>query len=730
MTNPDPLSPGDLSFLLGSSNVPSGGLPQNPELRNLLRIWILRILVPLAGMRIPLAKLERLDDCIALALSDDVVEDDDHSAPGLRQRLTQAYRAMDPLSVRAPLPRALAENSRRLGEMLGLSEPERRVLEFAVMVHTQRVLDNAADTLGALSTGDLPRVLGRVLGLPPHTIAETLAPDGILNRAGLVCVDRRSSMLLKVKLDLLSPDFAERFASSVDDPVRLFSDTFRSGPPPELGLQDFEHLSGALRALSAYLCRSRATNRVGVNVLLYGPPGTGKTQLARAIASTVGMAAYEISCADSAGDCIHGTRRVRSLRAAQSCLQGNSGSMLIFDESDDVFNDAGVFGADGEGGSLSKAWFNRTLEENRIPTIWISNSVQNIDPAFIRRFDMVLEVGMLPRLVRRELIERVCGDLLTQEQVSAIASSEVLTPGVLVRAASVVRAMRDDLQGKDLGETVCHLVGSTLTAQGFPGQVQQSPDESERDYDLAHVSADVDLGALLDGFRRSASARVCLYGPPGTGKTAFAAKVAHCIGAPLHSRRVSDLVSHYVGKTERNLANAFSSAERDGAVLLLDEVDSLLRDRRQMRHGWEITAANELLQQMEGYGGIFVATTNLWNEIDPAALRRFDLKVRFGPLRSDQAWRLFVARLEALGLAPPGAALERELSSLRELTPGDFATVSRRHRFQPIADAREFLEALRKEHGFRMTSASRPIGFVVPESNQIGRGVSLVENDL
>lgn len=719
MTNPDPLSPGDLSVLLGSSNVRLSGFPQHPELRNLLRIWILRILVPLGGMRIPLAKLERLDDCIALALPGDVVEDDDHSAPGLRQRLTQAYRAMDPSSVRAPLPPALAENSRRLGELLGLSEPERRVLEFAVMVHTQWVLDDAADTLGALSSGDLPRVLGRVLDLPPHTISEALAPEGILNRAGLVCVDRRSPMLLRVKLDLLSPDFAERFATSAGDPVQLFSHTFRSGPPPELGIQDFEHLSAALRALSAYLSRSRATTRVGVNVLLYGPPGTGKTQLARAIASTAGMAAYEISCADSAGDCIVGARRVRSLRAAQSCLRGNSGSLLIFDESDDVFNDAGVSGADGNGGSLSKAWFNRTLEENCIPTIWISNSVQSIDPAFIRRFDMVLEVGVPPRSVRTKLLEKVCGDLLTQEQLSAMAASEVLTPGVLVRAASVVRAMRDDIQVEDLGETFCHLVGSTLTAQGFPGQVPQCPDESERDYDLAHVSADTDLGALLDGIRRTASARVCLYGPPGTGKTAFAARVARSIGAPLHSRRASDLVSHYVGKTERNLANAFSCAERDGAVLLLDEIDSLLRDRRQMRHGWEITAVNELLQQMESCRGIFVATTNLWNEIDPAALRRFDLKVRFRPLRSDQAWRLFSARLQALGFAPPEAALERELSSLGELTPGDFATVSRRHRFQPITDAHAFLGALQQEHGFRKAAASRSIGFVVPASNRV-----------
>ena len=82
-------------------------------------------------------------------------------------------------------------------------------------------------------------------------------------------------------------------------------------------------------------------------------------------------------------------------------------------------------------------------------------------------------------------------------------------------------------------------------------------------------------------------------------------------------------------------------------VLLLDEVDSFLSERTQARHSWERTQANELLQQMERYPGIFIAATNLMSGIDTTALRRFDFKLNFRALTPAQRLRLFAR--EALG---------------------------------------------------------------------------------
>ena len=144
------------------------------------------------------------------------------------------------------------------------------------------------------------------------------------------------------------------------------------------------------------------------------------------------------------------------------------------------------------------------------------------------------------------------------------------------------------------------------------------------------------------GRRRShAQARLCFYGPPGTGKTAFGHWLAQELGKTLMVKRVSDLVSPYVGTTEQNLAQAFDRAQQEDAVLLLDEVDSFLQDRRKARQSWEVTAVNEMLTQMESYRGLFIASTNLMSDLDEASLRRFDLKVHFGYLKAAQVQHCF-----------------------------------------------------------------------------------------
>ncbi|NCA72159.1 MAG: AAA family ATPase, partial [Sphingobacteriia bacterium] len=129
--------------------------------------------------------------------------------------------------------------------------------------------------------------------------------------------------------------------------------------------------------------------------------------------------------------------------------------------------------------------------------------------------------------------------------------------------------------------------------------------------------------------------------------------------------------------TEQNLARLFRDSDPAHSLLLLDEVDSFLGDRRDARHSWERTQVNELLQQMEHYPGIFVAATNLMSGIDPAALRRFDFKLHFRALAPAQRLALFAR--EALGdvSAPVSADLARHLATLETLTPGDFATVAR-----------------------------------------------------
>jgi transitional endoplasmic reticulum ATPase len=182
--------------------------------------------------------------------------------------------------------------------------------------------------------------------------------------------------------------------------------------------------------------------------------------------------------------------------------------------------------------------------------------------------------------------------------------------------------------------------------------------------------------------------------------------LAEALDRELVARQASDLLSPYVGETEHNLARLFREFDPSRSVLLLDEVDSFLSDRRQAQRSWERTQVNELLQQMERFSGIFIAATNLMSGIDGAALRRFDFKLSFQALTAAQRVALFAR--EVFGEATASVAPEwvRHLERLAGLTPGDFANVCRQQRLLGEAFTPEqFLRRLAVEWQLKGESA-------------------------
>jgi SpoVK/Ycf46/Vps4 family AAA+-type ATPase len=143
-------------------------------------------------------------------------------------------------------------------------------------------------------------------------------------------------------------------------------------------------------------------------------------------------------------------------------------------------------------------------------------------------------------------------------------------------------------------------------------------------------------------------------------------------------------------------------------------VDSFLQNRSRAQRSWEVTAVNEMLTQMENFPGVFIASTNLIEDLDPAALRRFDMKLRFLPLRSEQAAQLLARHLATSGLPDATPDALRQLARLSTLTPGDFAAVERRHRFQPLASPDEFVRALDEECAQKAPACRGSIGFNIP----------------
>jgi SpoVK/Ycf46/Vps4 family AAA+-type ATPase len=127
-----------------------------------------------------------------------------------------------------------------------------------------------------------------------------------------------------------------------------------------------------------------------------------------------------------------------------------------------------------------------------------------------------------------------------------------------------------------------------------------------------------------------------------------------------------------------------------------------------------VSEVNEMLQGMERFGGVFICTTNLFDDLDEAALRRFTFKLRFHVLTAEQRERMFVAEAQGGDAGALSDERRARLAQLDQLVPGDFAAVKRQ--IEVLGEAftcDEFLSQLEGEHRVKPeVRQRRGIGFV------------------
>jgi SpoVK/Ycf46/Vps4 family AAA+-type ATPase len=632
----------------------------------------------------------------------------DHLRTGLRRRIARTDRL---LGNRTPLegldPDARASVT-AVGKLLDLSAPECLVLAFILMLGTESKLDAAANCLGHdLDDRMADHAVATATGLPAAEVAKVFSAQSRLMSCQLLKRDR-SELRLMGKWDWTSRGFAAAMREANFDPLKALRDRVVPAPAPAMAWANFTHLGDLGASLRTYLSEALRTGRKGVNVLLHGPPGCGKTQLVRLLGREVGAEVYEVSTEDSDGDAIGSGSRLQALRVAQE-FTARRRALLCFDEIEDVFPRPFPFSYGGNRGGFFKGWMNRMLEQNATITFYLTNAVEALDAAYVRRFDFTLELKVPPQSAREAQLK----DLpvtVAPPTLARLAEHPQLTPAVIQRAAGVVATVAAATPGLDASRQLEALVNQTLRAQGH--STLKAHAAAPEVYDPRFINSDLDPAALVEGLRAAGAGRLCLYGPPGTGKTAFALHLARSLGRGLLVRRASDLLSPFVGVAEKQIAAAFHEAGESGAVLLIDEVDSFLQDRSRAQRGWEVTQVNEFLTQMENFTGVFVASTNLIDGFDAAALRRFDLKAKFDHLRPEQAVALLRAHLAAAGLPPAGAEVDGRVSQLSALAPGDFAAVARQHRFRPLRTPEDWVAALEAECRHKPGARTRPaIGF-------------------
>jgi len=623
------------------------------------------------------------------------------------------------------------KNIDALAGLLQLNPAERALLLYGTLARYQRDLRGLLVEFKVSNAQEAYAAIAGVAGVNETEVAEALRAGSRLERIGMVenLISEHNitdlADLMKVSEQL--PPVLMRKYEGPSDLMAVFT---RPAKVSELTPADFHYVAEDQQVLTALLKNGVATKEAGVNVLLYGPPGTGKTELAKVAAQAAGLELYEVEYADRDGNSLNGRDRYRSLQISQVFLKGSQKVALLFDEVEDVFPPISTDAAQlmarldtGDGspsGSVSgKAWVNQILETNPVPVIWVTNRIEQIDPAFRRRFQYHLELKSPPPGAREALVTRaLAGTPVGEGFAQRLAERRGLTPA---QVRTAVKFARLATQGEALEPPLASFealierqIGNADKALGTtPNERGARRVVTSYDLTLVNTESRFEVPKIVEALRRKGHGTLCFYGPPGTGKTALAEHIAQQLQRPLMIRQASDIVSKYVGETEQNMAKMFTEAEAEQAVLLLDEADSFLRNRKMAERNYEISEVNEMLQGMERFGGVFICTTNLFEELDEAALRRFTFKIRFMALTAAQRERMFVA--EALAGAADAMTPEQaeRLRRLDGLAPGDFASVKRQVDVlgEPFT-ADEFLSQLEGEHRVKPgVRQQRSIGF-------------------
>ena len=456
-----------------------------------------------------------------------------------------------------------------------------------------------------------------------------------------------------------------------------------------------------------------------VNIMLYGPPGTGKTTFVRSLAKTLGMRAFTVNTTDK------GNRRA-ALVACINIASKHKNSFVLVDEAENLLDVN--FRGDG------KAWLNSFLERSDNKIIWVTNNVGSINPAVKRRFSFSVYFGnpgkrernfLFRDVIREHKAERYFDDV----QILNLAKNYEVSAGVIDSAVKNAKALR---YGKN---DFVRAVESSLNA--YSRFMQNGSEEVKRNMEVPEgfvtegITLEGSLDALIGRCRRADSAMreaaetgniltggcatMLFYGPPGTGKTALAKYIAHELNRECFIVRASDLLNCYVGMTEKSIAGAFRHAESEGAVLVIDEADTFLYSRDNAVRSWEISEVNEFLTNLEECRCFCICTTNRFKELDSAALRRFSYKVPFTWAKPSQILALYKSLLSPLCDSEIDPETQKELLSLRRLTPGDFHSV--RVQFNSFfsddktATHEQILSALKREEALKARYAERDIGF-------------------
>jgi len=574
------------------------------------------------------------------------------------------------------------------------------------LISNERYLKEIANSMGDLNDRELFELLALILACPVKEVVKRLTQGSSIIKNKLV------------KVSSISNEFTRKVETSEVIKDHLFNPYFENEnllngylskvQRPLLDVKTFGRIDQDVSWLIDLLKHHKQTPFYGCNILLHGEPGSGKTQLSRVLTLESDFQCYEVNFSNSHGEQLTGEQRLDKLTTARNFLN-DDGNLIIFDELEDAFpNDFGF----SSSSSPQKRWFNELLETNLVPVIWISNSIDHIDPAFLRRFDYCLKVTQPNYTYKKNMLSTLIEVDKTLPWVEKIAKHKSITVADIERAQFFMSATgtNTDKQKEYYFNNILTSRGSSI---GRTRKNKSSPEyisETEFSPELSNTSEPLDTITRI--VERSEEGRFLLHGIPGTGKTGYVHYLAKKLNKELVSKSASDLLGAFVGQNEKAIRSMFAEAKHKDAILLLDEADSFFSNRAEHNSEWRTSMVNEMLVQLERFQGVFFASTNLLDKIDTAIKRRFDFSITFDYLSSSQVNQMASKMLLKTNNTSGTAFTHPELDELTNITPADFSVAVRQARLrdEPLC-INNLIKVLREQSLSRAPKKQR-LGFI------------------
>jgi AAA+ superfamily predicted ATPase len=308
-------------------------------------------------------------------------------------------------------------------------------------------------------------------------------------------------------------------------------------------------------------------------------------------------------------------------------------------------------------------------------SVALTSAVSRLDLATSR--PVVRVAWPAPGVAARARLWRALGGVGESAELDALAQRYPVGPGTIaraVRSARLITPEAETLTPSTLAAGLRHNIAEKLGSIARRVDVTQTWDDlvvadDTREQIRTLVARVRYAHQVLEGWgyrqklARGAGVAALFSGLPGTGKTMVAGLIARELDLELYQVDLSQVVSKWVGETEKQLARVFDVAEQGHALLLFDEADALFGQRTTETRGavdrYANLEVNYLLQRVEAFGGVTILTTNLDTAIDRALKRRLAAHIVFDLPDEEERTRLW-QRLVQTTRAPLAADLDLE----------------------------------------------------------------------